>query len=301
MVYIFRSHSISPEHTGTHPTTHHDKIIQKAASSSSSHSGNVPPSRKSPTKNRGRRKAASLPASRLPLLTLAVAAALGAALHLPAEQTSSTQQTSLTLQTSPTQQTSPAQQPLPTQTQANDLTQDPTPALTPIRSLVNHHQFPAAERDLRAYLSLHPDSAPAHFLLGYVLFSQQKPTESLAEYTAGARYAHPAPEDLMAVAADYVLLKDNEDADKWFSQVTTLEPRNALAWYYLGRTRFYEGRYDDSARIFLACLQLNPRDIRAETNLGLAYNELGRQADAIAAYQQAIQWASQAGDKDAQP
>jgi Flp pilus assembly protein TadD len=105
----------------------------------------------------------------------------------------------------------------------------------------------------------------------------------------------------MAIAADYILLNDNEDADKWLTEVTKLQPENALAWYYLGRARFYESRYKEAAEVFVTCLRLNPRDARAETNLGLAYKEMGKESDAIAAYQLAIKWEEEAGSKDAQP
>ena len=181
--------------------------------------------------------------------------------------------------------------------QANDNT-DP---LEPIRVLIRQHQLSAAESKARSFVSQYPFSASGHFLLGYILFSEKKATESLAEYTSGARFRTPGAEDLMAVGADYVLLNDNADADKWFSKVTEMEPANALAWYYLGRTRFYENQYEDAIKAFQTCLQLNPNDVRAETNMGLAYKELGRDADAIAAFQQAIAWEEKAGGRDAQP
>jgi len=170
-----------------------------------------------------------------------------------------------------------------------------------IRTLLMQHRFAAAETGLHGYLEVHPDSASAHFLLGYTLFSEQKASASLAEYTAGARYRKPSAEDLMAIAADYILLNDNEDADKWLTEVTRLQPENALAWYYLGRARFYESRYTEAAEVFVTCLRLNPRDARAETNLGLAYKEMEKESDAIAAYQLAIKWEEEAGSTDAQP
>jgi len=182
-----------------------------------------------------------------------------------------------------------------------DQTKGTDSGLEDIRSLLMQHRFSVAEQSLHRYLELHPESASAHFLLGYTLFSEQKAAASLAEYTSGARYRKPSAEDLMAIAADYILLNDNEDADKWLTEVTRLQPENALAWYYLGRARFYESRYGEAASIFLTCLRLNPRDARAETNLGLAYKEMGKESDAIAAYQTAIKWEEEAGSKDAQP
>lgn len=173
--------------------------------------------------------------------------------------------------------------------------------LSEARSLLIQHDNAAAETAIRGYLRDHPDSADAHFLLGYTLFRQEKAADSLAEYTVAARYRKPGPDDLMTIGSDYVLLKDNQDADLLFMKVTSLQPGNELAWYYLGRARFYENRYDDAIKVFNLCLRLKPQDIPAETNLGLAYMELGRDADAIAAYQQAIDWEKQFSGHDGQP
>lgn len=175
------------------------------------------------------------------------------------------------------------------------------PDLDLARNLITQHRLAEGELTLRQCIALHPDSASAHYLLGYVLFSEQKANDSLAEYTIASRYRRPTAQDLIAVAADYVLLNDYEDADKWLSVATDMEPTNSLAWYYLGRARFYEQHFKESAEAFLKCLELNPRDVRAKTNLGLAYQELGREDDAVAAFQEAIRWKELTGEKDAQP
>jgi tetratricopeptide (TPR) repeat protein len=169
------------------------------------------------------------------------------------------------------------------------------------RDLLTQHDEAGAETTIRSYLHENPDSADAHFLLAYTLFREKKATDSLAEYTAAARYRKPSADDLMAIGADYVLLNDNEDADRLFMQVTAIQPNNELAWYYLGRARFYENRFEDAVKVFDMCLRLKPHDVSAETNLGLAYQELGRDNDAIAAYRQAIDWDKQAAGRDGQP
>jgi superkiller protein 3 len=173
--------------------------------------------------------------------------------------------------------------------------------LTEARSLLTQNNTAAAETTIRSYLHENPNSADAHFLLAYTLFREKQAVDSLAEYTTAARYRKPGAEDLMAIGADYVLLNDNGDADRLFMQVTTIQPDNELAWYYLGRARFYENRYEDAIRDFEICQRLKPRDVSAETNLGLSYQELGRDIEAIAAYRQAIDWDKQADLHDGQP
>src|SRR6202023_1140430 len=59
-------------------------------------------------------------------------------------------------------------------------------SLDEARTLMRTGQLSQAEAALSKYLEQHPSSADAHFLLGYVLFREQKARESLAAYTAGA-------------------------------------------------------------------------------------------------------------------
>src|SRR5205823_4392671 len=112
---------------------------------------------------------------------------------------------------------------------------EPPPPLDPIlaeaRSLADKGMASEAERRVRQYLAVHPDSANAHFLLGHILFREiqaqarleiqlapqvqapmvgakflgansseakdrdEKAKASLAEFTAGAKYGSPNAAD----------------------------------------------------------------------------------------------------------
>ena len=109
------------------------------------------------------------------------------------------------------------------------LCQDATDPLGPARALLSEGKLQDTESTLRAYLASHPTSADAHFLLGYALFRDQKPNESLVEFTEGAKFRRPHPDELKIVASDYVILSDYMDADKWFSTVVTESPNDADA------------------------------------------------------------------------
>jgi tetratricopeptide (TPR) repeat protein len=158
------------------------------------------------------------------------------------------------------------------------------------RAMLTSGLLAKSEASIRAYLGGHPDSADAHFLLGYVLFREQNAEESLAEFTAGARVRRPKPDELKTVASDYVLLHAYSDADKWFSEVLVESPNDADAWYLLGRTKYNEERYDEAASSFERALLLRPKYIEAENNLGLSLRELHKLDEAKAAFQTAIDW-----------
>ena len=113
--------------------------------------------------------------------------------------------------------------------------QQPTDLLAQARSLLSSGKLSDSEASLRSYLITDPSSAEAHFLLGYVLFREQKPKDSLAEFTAGAKFRRPHADEFRIVASDYIALSDFGDADKWFSAqyqptasaVATLELRRS--------------------------------------------------------------------------
>lgn len=209
----------------------------------------------------------------------------------------------------------------------------PDPELAPARSFLHEGKLSEAESATRDYLRIHAGSAEAHFLLGFILFREvqgkwleagkeegeallyntgdlsgslvayrdAKAKESLAEFSTGAKYHVPTALDLKVVALDYLLLKDNNDADRWLTRSLQGDPRDAQAWYYLGRTKYGKGQFIEAIEAFAQCLKLEPRNIKAETNVGLSYEALERPDEAAQAFQNAISWQAEASAKDPEP
>jgi len=192
------------------------------------------------------------------------------------------------------------------------------PILTEANSLLQQGKPADAEPLLRRYLAQHPDSANAHFLLGHALFRQiqqnasaasgsasggrqEKARASLAEFTAGAQFAKPSSADLKIVSLDYILLGDYPDADKWLTKMLEWTPNDSEGWYYLGRTKYNENRFAEAVSAFQKSLNLDPKNVRAEDNLGLAYAGLGRADDALSAYRTALEWQKDAPAKNPGP
>jgi Flp pilus assembly protein TadD len=201
--------------------------------------------------------------------------------------------------------------------------------LAAARSLLDQGQVSEAGRMVRQYLETHPDSADGHFLLGYILFREiqtdvtlgttaesvkdnvvrpsdgktrdEKARDSLAEFTAGAKYHVPNAFDLKIAALDYVILGDYVDADKWLTRSLEWNPQDTDGWYYLGRARYNENKFTDAINAFEQCLKLSPGNVKAEDNLGLALAGLGRNEEAAAAYKLAMDWQSKAPLKNSGP
>jgi len=186
----------------------------------------------------------------------------------------------------------------------------PTPSMSPGQAVCIHDgtrqdlvraQFKEAEAELRHVLATDPSCAEAHFLLAYTLLRQNLPKASLAEYTAGARIRTPTAEDLRDVALDYVLLDDYIDAANWAGRAIQANSRDAESWYVLGRIRYSSGKFQDAADAFTHSLSLEPENVKAEDNLGLAYQSLNQIDKAIDAYRTAIAFGEKSGQPSAQP
>jgi Flp pilus assembly protein TadD len=168
-------------------------------------------------------------------------------------------------------------------------------------AMIQNREYTHAEKALRDDLLAHPDAAETHFLLGYALYREGKADASLSEYTTGARFQKPQASDLAVVAMDYIVLHDYADADRWLTRAVAWEPENPLYWYYLGRTKYVENRFQEAIAAFGKSLERHPRDVKAEYNLGLAYAGIGQNENAAAAYQNAIAWQKGSPHPDAQP
>jgi tetratricopeptide (TPR) repeat protein len=159
----------------------------------------------------------------------------------------------------------------------------------------------AHEAELRHDLELHPKSASTLYKLGLVLRQENKPKESLEIYTQAAQQQKPDAEQLRSVALDYVLLNDYPDAIHWLETALSIDPKNVEVLYSLGRCFYTQGDYRKAEVLYLRVLQIKPDHLKAEENLGLAYDaenrpenaeETLRAAAALASQQASDEWPS---------
>jgi tetratricopeptide (TPR) repeat protein len=169
------------------------------------------------------------------------------------------------------------------------------------KSHIHLQNFSTSESVLRRYVALHSDSDEALYLLGFVLHRENKASESLEIYTKAAALKTPTGEDFKIVGLDYVLLNDYTNAIKWLEKAVELEPKNKDAWYYLGRAYYSRSLLGDSRRAFLTVLDLDPRDARAENNLGLVLQSEAKPDEAMAAYGKAMAWQAGGAHQSEQP
>jgi tetratricopeptide (TPR) repeat protein len=163
-------------------------------------------------------------------------------------------------------------------------------SLAAAQQLIYAGQFPQADAMLRPLIASDPKAAEPRYLLAYALLREDKPADSLKEYTSAAALRAPTAAELRSVALDYVVLKDLPDADRWMSRSLAMDANDAESWYAMGRLRYTQGRYSDALTCFEKTIALNPRSVKGENNLGLAYEALNQNDDAVQAYRTAIAW-----------
>jgi Flp pilus assembly protein TadD len=177
--------------------------------------------------------------------------------------------------------------------QIGTLTPNPPPqasSLATAQQWVRDGRFAQAEALLRPLIAADPKAAEPRYLLAYALMREDKPADSLKEYTSAAALRTPTATELRNVALDYVLLKDLPDAERWMSRSLAMDSNDAETWYTMGRLHYTQGRYGDALTCFQKTLALNPRSVKGEDNLGLAYEALNRNDEAVRAYRTAIAW-----------
>jgi len=148
------------------------------------------------------------------------------------------------------------------------------------------------EANLRRDLVLHPDSAETLYKLALILREENKPQQSLETYTRAAQLFKPNADQLHSVALDYVLLNDYEDAVHWLRIAAATDPENTEVLYSLGRCLYTQGLYGEAEAQYLLVLQLQPRHMKAEENLGLAYDASNEPQKAEEALRKAVAWAA---------
>jgi tetratricopeptide (TPR) repeat protein len=153
---------------------------------------------------------------------------------------------------------------------------------------LDHGQYAEAERILRDRLADHASEVEARYLLAYALFRENKPADSLKEYTEAARQRAPRAAELKTVALDYVLLNDYDDAEHWARYSLSLDANDAEAWYEFARIEYTLNRFQAAVEAFQRALQLDPVSVKAENNLGLALEGLNRTEEALVALRKAV-------------
>ena len=134
----------------------------------------------------------------------------------------------------------------------------------------------------RAAITLLPDPAPAHALLGRTLLAAGRAAEAVEAYRTAATLAPLNLQVFAGLALALLSAGDLNAALEVAETITAVGPNLAEGWYALGRARLLLHRPGPAAEAFARGLELAPDDARLHLGLGDAYAEVYRDREAIA-------------------
>ena len=166
----------------------------------------------------------------------------------------------------------------------------PAPEIVRARTLLNSPDWEKAAPIVKSYLSRHEDSADAHALMGLILYRQQQPKASMAEYVRASQLSDLTAFDLRIFALDCAAIPDLPEAEKWLLRSIEKDDRDAATWEALGHVRFSQQHYEATIEALDHALLLAPRTVSSQTLIALSNERLAKLDAAEAAYRTAIQW-----------
>jgi tetratricopeptide (TPR) repeat protein len=145
-----------------------------------------------------------------------------------------------------------------------------------------------AEQELRLAAARDPDSAEAHFKLGFLLLQVDRPKEAVPELeraTALSPHRSEAHHSLAQARAQLGDLSGLEQAlDSWASQA----PGEPLGWRDYGEAYLERGAYDRAERFLLRALSFVPEDPDSLAALGRLAAARHQEARALAFFERSL-------------
>jgi tetratricopeptide (TPR) repeat protein len=133
-----------------------------------------------------------------------------------------------------------------------------------------------------------PGSPAVLRLLGGVRFLRHEYLGSAIAFKKAEALAPLDERSRFTLAMSYVVLGRRDWARPELQKLAAAAPRTALYRYWIARLDYDDGRYAAAVGGLLQAITLDRRMVKAHDNLGLCYEALGRDDDAVRSYQEAV-------------
>lgn len=131
-----------------------------------------------------------------------------------------------------------------------------------------------------------------HYRVGLALAEEGKLKEAIACFKDACEFDNTSVDAHFMLASSCQEISLLSEALSYYQKVIRLQPSHQQAWYNAGYTYTDLGNdkvhREKAVRCFRKACELDPSDIDAQINLGLALKAAGLVSDAVQAYQQAI-------------
>ena len=168
-------------------------------------------------------------------------------------------------------------------------TKDSDATLKAIESDISANKLQDVEAHLEAYLQAHPESAKAHYDLGYVQFRNHDVRSSIRELSKSLELNPANAEAHKVLGLDCANVGRYDLAEVELQAAAQLTPESGEIHYFLARTYYTLGVYPLAKTEFETAIRLDPASVKAHSNLGLTLEALGDNDGALKNYKEAIQ------------
>ena len=155
-----------------------------------------------------------------------------------------------------------------------------------------------ATNEFKNAIKVNPNSANAHFYLGYVFAEKFRKSHSeasmkhLADQMSGKAEKPPLnipTEELNKIYEKYGLLLDFKDKSiEEFTRALELNPDLYMARYFIAVNHLNNKRFVEAAKEYQKAIKSNPTHVISHGGLGAAYKAMGKYDLAIASYEESI-------------
>jgi Flp pilus assembly protein TadD len=162
-------------------------------------------------------------------------------------------------------------------------------SLVDIEGLINLGRLDEAGQKLRQLQLKSGTTSRTLFLEGMILYKKKQPVESIEKLVKSLEFNLREPDVYKLIGLNLVSMGRGELAGQYFDAAAKLAPGDSSALYYLSLYYLEDHRFQEAEDGFRKVIQLNPDDLDAQLLLGVVLEQQGREEEAIAAYQRAIE------------
>jgi serine/threonine-protein kinase len=153
----------------------------------------------------------------------------------------------------------------------------------------------AARSDCKEAVSLGNAGAEGHLCLGLVAAGTGNYEQAANEYRNAIELDPTSNDGYVGLAIAYAKLNRLSDAEHTYQQAINLSPNSKLAYQELGIFYLQQAEYAKAAGVFQQAIRLAPENYTTYSDLGVAYVFLGNQAAAITALEESLKLRPTAG------
>jgi tetratricopeptide (TPR) repeat protein len=170
----------------------------------------------------------------------------------------------------------------------NPRTEESDATLEAIENDILANKLQDVEPRLQGYLQAHPESAKAHYDLGYLQFRNHDVRSSIRELSKSLELNSANAEAHKVLGLDCASVGRYDLAEVELQVAAQLTPESGEIHYFLARTYYTLGVYPLAKTEFETAIRLEPASVKAYSNLGLTLEALGDNDGALKNYTQAI-------------